>query len=178
MPADVGVDNLLNRFGLGILCSNQPKIAVALPNTNNHLHVALCAPAAFLTRYIGFVNLNRAVQMFRSYFQHGRTDAMTEVPRCLVANSERALNLTSGHSFFGLAEQVRREKPFGEPEMGIVKDGAGRGAKLVVAAVTVVLETVRNGCRSLAATWAGYLTRPAQTFDIAAAFGIVAEHVD
>ena len=50
-----------------------------------------------------------------------------------------------------------------------MEDGPRRGAKLVVAGVTVILEAISD-CRSrLFAAWAGDTLAPAQSLDIAAA---------
>jgi hypothetical protein len=169
MAANIGVDNLLHGLGLRILSSNQTQIAVALSDANNYLRFVLPTPAALLARNIGFVNLDRAAQLFRRYLQHGRPDTMAEIPRRLVADSERALNLAGGHSLFGFAEQVRRKEPFSQGQMRIVKDGAGRCAELVVAGVTIVLRAIGNRCGRLFTTRAGNTLAPAQCLDIAAA---------
>src|SRR5882762_11019959 len=135
MAADVRVDNLFHGLGLGILRPNQPKIAVALPDSDNNRNVALRTPPALLTCHVGFINLHGAVQLLRRYFQHGRTDAVAEVPRGLVADSQRPLNLASGHSLFGLAEQICRKKPLRQRKMSVVEDGSRRCAELVVAGI-------------------------------------------
>jgi len=60
----------------------------------------------------------------------------------------------------------------------IVENGARRGAKLVVAGVTVVLEAIGD-CRSrLFAAWADNTLAPAQSLNIASAGFIVAELFD
>src|ERR1700694_103413 len=106
MAANVGVDDFLNSLGLRIPGANQPQVSIALPDADNNRYVAFCAPTAFLARNVGFVYLNRAAKFLRCYFQHGRPDAMAEVPCRLVADSKRALNLAGGATLFGLADRA------------------------------------------------------------------------
>src|SRR5580704_140286 len=104
--ADMLADNLANGRGFGILSSDQPQIPIALANPDNNGLLALWPPAAFLAAYVGFINFDRAIQRFGRYFQHGRADAVAEIPCCLVADSERAWNLAGRHPLFGFAEQI------------------------------------------------------------------------
>jgi len=62
--------------------------------------------------------------------------------------------------------------------VGIVKNGAGRSAKLIVAGVTIILRAVRDGCGRLLAAWADNTLAPTQSLDIAAARFIVAKVSD
>jgi len=57
---------------------------------------------------------------------------MAEVPRRLVAHSNRALDLASGHAFLCFAEQVRGQKPLAEREMGVIENSSGSDGELVV----------------------------------------------
>src|SRR5947209_5249177 len=98
MAANVGVDNLPHGLRLRILSANHPKVAVALPDANYDSLVRLRTPSASLAANVGFVNLDRATKFLWCYFQHGRSDSMAKVPRRLVADSERALNLAGRHA--------------------------------------------------------------------------------
>src|SRR5271154_3171335 len=104
VAANVRIDNLLDGLRLGILSPDQPQVSIALANADNDRYVALWPPTAFLASHVGFVNLNRAAELFRRYFQHCRAYPMAEVPRRLIANPERALNLAGAHALLGLAE--------------------------------------------------------------------------
>src|SRR5216684_5404343 len=86
-PAKMRIDDIADRHRLSILSADQPQISIALTDADNNLFIALCPPAAFLAAYIGFFNLNRAVQRLGRYLQHGRTNAMAEVPCRLVTDS-------------------------------------------------------------------------------------------
>ena len=70
---------------------NQPQIAVALPNADNHFLDACRTPAALLATNIGFVNLYRAAQLLALRLLHGLADAMAEIPCRLIAHSDGAL---------------------------------------------------------------------------------------
>src|SRR5439155_9860281 len=133
VAADVGIDNLAHSLGLGILGSNEPQIAVALPDADDHGLVRFWTPSPRFAANIGFINLDSATEFFRRYFKHGSPDAMAEVPCRLIAHADCALNLTGGHSLFRFTKQRRCDKPFPQRQMGIVEDGSSGHAKLVMA---------------------------------------------
>lgn len=178
VAANVRIDDIPHGLRLRILSPDQTQISIALPDADNDGLVSSWPPLARFAAYVGFVNLDSAAKFLRRYFQHGRPDAVAEVPSRLVADTERALNLTSRHAFLGFTEQVGRKEPFSQGQMRIVKDGAGRCAELVVAGVTIILRAIGNRCGRFFTTWAGNTLAPAQRLDIAAARFIVAELFD
>src|SRR5271168_1205218 len=78
MPANVRVDNLFHRGGLGILRANQPEIAVALTDTDHNLLVTSRSPSPRLAADIGLVNLDYSTKLGLSRFQHCCADTMAE----------------------------------------------------------------------------------------------------
>jgi len=113
---------------------------------------------------IRFIHFDLAAEFRLIGLDHCRADSVTEIPSGLIAHSDRALNLTSRHSFFGLAEDCNGDEPFPKREVRVMEDGASRNAKLIMAFVAIVLETIgyRRGLgRAARALWA---IRPAQLF--------------
>ena len=142
--SDVGIDNLPHRGRPCIRSANQSEIAIALPDANNYLLGILRTPAALFPRYVRLIYFDRAAQRFWRYVQHGRTDAMAEIPRCLVAHSKLALHLVGRHAFARLTEQIGRKKPLPEREMRVVEDGLCGYAKLVRAVIANKLIALEN----------------------------------
>ncbi len=123
----------------------------ALPAIESKLHLfevgreMLCAEpvpcshdAALEKREGGFnrIGVNVAQHRFIG-LRHCVPDAMAEIPRRLVAHSDRALNLAGRHTLLRLAEQVRGQKPLAKRKMGVIKHGAGSDGKLVVTVLAV-----------------------------------------
>jgi len=66
-------------------------------------------------------------------FCHRLADAVTEIPRRLVAHAQSALELVRRHTLPALAEQVGAKKPLPQVQMRIVKDGRCGDSELVMA---------------------------------------------
>src|SRR6266581_4362326 len=112
--AEMVSKNLAHSLGFDIGCMNQAKLATALTDANDYFLSAARHMTAGLSANIRFVNLDRAVQ-HRSGLFHGRANPMAEIPcRFVASDSESALNLASGHTLFGFAEQQGCQKPFSE----------------------------------------------------------------
>src|SRR6266567_3174164 len=133
MTADIRVDNLAYSGRLCILSTNQPQIAIALPDADDYGLVTPRTPAALLTSNIGFVYLDRAAQFFRRYSQHRSANPVCKIPRRLIGHFQHALELVRGHSLAGFGKQVGRKKPFPQRQVGIMEDGSGCHTKLVMA---------------------------------------------
>ena len=163
MRPDVRIDDFAYRGRPCVTGANKPEIAIALPDADNYLLGILCTPAALFACDIRFVNFDCAAQRFWRYFQHGRTDAMAEIPRRLVADSKLALHLIGRHALARFAEQVGRKKPLPQRQVCIVKDGLRCYAELVRAIVAdklVALEDAVDLAR--AAFKALYAVLPAE----------------
>lgn len=166
--ADILLDVLRQRALLGIFGMEESEIAIALTNADNDLFLDVLAPVFFevalFSADIGFVHLDSAVKHRLIYFFHGGANAMTEIPRGLVAHSQGALDLIRGHSFASFAEQESCEEPFLQRQVGIVEDRAGGHAELIVAFFAVKeLLCGRKFDSGHLATWAFNSAGPAQT---------------
>lgn len=179
MAPDIGVDYLAHGRGLRILGANHSQIAIALSDTDYDLFVRTRTPAALLTANISFVNLDNTPKLLFGGFQHGRSDAMAEVPRRFIADLELALHLIRRHTLARLTKQVGRKKPLPQRQVGIVEDRSRCRAKLIAASIAVKLVTFDNA-RNLVrlARGTGNAFRPAKLFDVGAALGFVAKVFD
>ena len=137
--AQVLADVLFESSALRILGMKEPEIAAALTNSDYDFLVrsGVTFGPQFLAANKGFVHLHFSVEHWPINFNHSRSDAVAEVPRRLVAHSERALDLTGRHSFLGLTEQQSRHKPLAQGQVRIVENRSGSYAELVVATGTV-----------------------------------------
>lgn len=137
---DVLADVPCQRSGLRIVGMEEAEIAVALANPDYDFFVVHASDAAFSAIHsadVGSIHLHFAVEHGLFGLRHCVTDAMAEVPGRLVGHSDRTLDLQSGHALFGLAEQVGNEKPLGQRQVGVVKNGARGNGKLVIAIFAV-----------------------------------------
>src|SRR5258708_4773795 len=163
VASNVGVDNFAHRSRPRIGSANQAEIAVALPDADNHLRGVLGTPTTLFASHVGFIYFDSAAQGFRRYVQHGRTDAMAEVPRCFIADSKLALHLIGRHALARFAKQVGRKKPLPQRQVRIMEYGLSRYAKLmraVIANKLIALEDAVDLAR--AAFKALYAVLPAE----------------
>jgi len=137
VAAHVLFDILRQCAGLRILSMEEAELAATLPDADNYLFRFLAsvdAPSDLFSAYIGFVNLDRAIQLLKgNIFGHRVTDAVTEIPRGAVVDSKHPLKLVSGHSLAGLAKQVGSKKPLSKWQVRIMEDRASRHGELIAA---------------------------------------------
>ena len=179
--ADVLADDFCNRRRFGVFGAEQPQLPIALPDADNHVFFASWAIDSRLPAQIGFVDLNNAIERGFLRFQHGRADAMAEIPRRFVsADFQDALNLQRGDTLFRLREQERCDEPFSERQMGVVKycsrcDGELRLASAAPQHGFSPLHTSSLFLSAFRADWAGRPTELLQVFP-ALAFAIELRH--
>lgn len=89
--------------------------------------------ADVLAADVGFVSFNHPGQHGWIGLLHGRPDAVAEIPRGLVADSEHPLELVGRDPFLGLGHQVSGDEPLTERKVGVMKDRAGHRRELVAA---------------------------------------------
>ena len=172
---DVLADVLCERSAFGVTGMEEAEIAIALADADDYfLVVVLCdmALAAIHAADVSNVHLDFAIQHRFIGLRHSMADAMAEIPCGLVAaDSERALNLAGRHALLRLTEKKSRQKPLSQRQVRIVKDGASGHAKLIAAigAFKLALREQARDCFALAA-WAGDTFRPAQAYQLFAAF--------
>src|SRR5205823_3638526 len=96
---------------------------------------------------IGLIDFNNSAQKLAVNLTHGRTDAMAEIPSCLVSNAKRPLHLKRTHAFFRFCHQIDCKEPFRERKVSVVKDRAASYGKLIATSVAVILVALRD-CRN------------------------------
>ena len=143
MLLNEGMESLAIRV-LDLLKSNA---ASALHHSDND---GLVAPVAMaetlcLATNPSLIDLYDAVQWVWVVLSHGRTDAVAQIPRGLVAHSDGALNLVCADALLALKHEVDGEQPFPKRNLGVVEDGVYGHAELVAALVTVELVTLTDG---------------------------------
>src|SRR5436190_20850792 len=99
--ADIFADVLRQRSMLNIFGMEKSQIAITLAQSNYNLFCRSTSThscAVGFSADIGFIHFNRAIKRGLIYFLHSSTDAMAEIPCCLVAHSQGALDLIRGHT--------------------------------------------------------------------------------
>jgi len=139
--ADVLSDVLFKGSALHIFRMEKSEIAAALTDSNYDFFVVMQRGFSFepiLSADERFIHFNFSAQHGLVDFDHCGADAMAEIPRGFVADSERALNLAGRHALLGFTEKQGSEKPLGKRKMRVVEDRSGCHAELIVATFAVV----------------------------------------
>lgn len=135
--ANVLFDVLCERACLDIGSMEEPKIAAALTDSNYWLFgflASIDAPSNFLSANIGFVHLDRASQFLkRQIGGHCVTDAVTEIPRRPVVDSQHPMELVRRHPFLGLAKHIDSKEPLSKWKVRVMEDRSRRDGELVAA---------------------------------------------
>ena len=137
---DVLADVTSKGARLRVVCVEEAEIAVALADADDHFLVIKLSDLAFVaipTADIGNVHLHFAIQHRLISLRHRMANAMAKIPSGLVGHSDGPLDLQSGHTLFGFAEQMRNEEPFRERQVCIVENSSSRDGKLIVAVFAV-----------------------------------------
>ena len=137
---DILADVLRERSAFGVSGMEEAEIAVPLADADYHFFVIHPADAAFApvpAADVSNVHLYFAIEHGLICLCHCVTDAVTEIPCCLVAHSDRALNLAGRHALLRLAEQVRSQEPFREGQVRIVEYRAGSDGELIVTILAI-----------------------------------------
>src|SRR5579859_5053844 len=168
-----------SRFG--IFGMEETNITAALPYADNNFLLSVSSPVltALSAADIGFVHLDSTVQHWPFSFVHRGTDAMTEIPSCLVAHSDCPLELHGAYPFARFHQQQNCEKPFCERQMRVMEDRAAGNCELIFASNTLKAPVFFQ-CRDagIMATWALNTVRPAQPLqEFAATFIGRIEHI-
>ena len=133
---DVFADVLFERPSLNILSVEESQFALPLTNSDYDFFVGCSASSlsVSLAANIGFVHLNDTAKPLAVSLDHRGADSVAEIPSGFVGlDSERTLNLTGRHSFFGFAEKERSKEPSNERQMRVVENGVHGHAELVLA---------------------------------------------
>src|SRR5260370_27166008 len=165
----------------GIFGMEEAHISPTLANTNHTFFVvfsALIPATALSTANIGFVHFNSTVQHWFFRLAHSSTNAMTEIPCCLVTDSQGTLHLISRHSFARFHQKQHRHKPSFQRQMCIMENGLRENTKLGPAVNT--LEFLLSGNLKHPIAFASNTfnaDRPAQLFQDGAALFVCRKHL-
>ena len=134
----------------------------------------------FLSSDQGFVNFNDPEQgrSLEGIIAHGLTDAVAQIPGCLVRDSQSAVKLVCAHTLLGFAHEIDGGKPLSQGQVGVVHDGSRGHAEMIAASLTVPLSApLDSSDRCITTPDTGNPIRPAQTFQMLAAFVIIVETI-
>lgn len=179
--ADILADILRKGARLRIVSMEEPEIAVALADADDHFFVVILCDVAFtahLATNVGCVYFDFAVEHRLIGLRHRVPDAVTEIPRRLVtSDSESSLNLAGRNTFLRFAEEQRRHEPTQEGQMGIVEHSARCDGELVVTVFAVEQSLfgfeLNDGRLAAEAARSLWEAKPSEQF---AALGIRREH--
>ncbi len=171
---DILFEVLSESAGTGVGRVKETEIAFALSDTDNNLlgfHGSLDTLTALAATYVGFVHFDCTVQHWGVNLFHGRTDAMAEVPRRLVASdAQSSLDLVGRHSFACFNEKENGHKPSFQRQVRVVEDGLGSHSELVMALAAFKLRIIGEFKHFLAlAAKALDAVRPAEFLEQSAA---------
>jgi hypothetical protein len=112
------------------------------------------------TAQVGFVHLDNTVQHWPICLSHGRTNAMAEIPRSLIANPDGTFHLVSREALAGFNQQNHSHKPSYQRQVGIVEHRARSYREMVLALGAVKLlfgsnprDTFALAARTLDSVW-------------------------
>lgn len=174
---DILVNDCADSLGLCIARVDESQFTVALSNSDDNILLMAWPTFSGFAANIRFVNFDSSVKHGLCFLHRG-ADSMAEVPCSFVrADTERALNLARGHSFFRFTEKERSSKPLFERQVRVIKNGSRRHGELVVALLTI--EKMLLGFELHDGHLATQAARPfgeAQTGQQFSAFGVSREH--
>ena len=114
-----------------------------------------------------FIHFDGAAQQLTIAVAHGLTNAMAEIPGCLVADTDRTLDLVGADALLGLDHQIDGDEPLPERELRVVEDRARGDGEAVAAVVAIELVACCDlGDGAGTATRASYAVGPAQLFQV------------
>lgn len=135
--ADVFADVLGHCLRLDIIGMEQSKFSIALANPDDDLLVFRTPALVASPADVGFIHLNFPVEHWFVRFDHSGPDAMAEIPRGLVADSDGPLNLAGRHPFLSLTKKQCGHEPFRQWQVGVIEDRASRHGELIVTVFAV-----------------------------------------
>ena len=129
IPSNDVVDALL----IHVVGFNEVQMTTALPDADHSTFVLqLSLVTMLLATDIGFVHFDCPGE-FVARLRHCSANSVAQVPRGLVADSERAVDLIRAHALTGFAEQVCCKKPLPQRQVRVMEDRASRDGELIAA---------------------------------------------
>ena len=109
---------------------------------------------------------------------HRLSDAVTQIPGCLVRDSQSAVKLVRAHALLGFAHEIDGGKPLSQGQVGVVHNGSRGHAEMIAASLAVPLSApLDSSDRCITTPDTGNPVRPAQAFQMLAAFVIIVETI-
>ena len=109
---------------------------------------------------------------------HRLSDAVAKIPGCLVRDSQSAVKLVRAHTLLGFAHEIDSSKPLSQGQVGVVHDGSRGHAEMIAASLAVPLSaSLDSSDRCITTPDTGNPIRPAQAFQMLAAFVIIVETI-
>ena len=109
---------------------------------------------------------------------HGLSDAVAQIPGGLVRDSQSAVKLVRAHTLLGFAHEIDSGKPLSQGQVGVVHDGSRGHAEMIAASLAVPLSApLDSSDRCIPTPDTGNPIRPAQVFQVLAAFVIIVETI-
>jgi len=130
-------DVTCERSAFSVLSVEEAEIAVALADAYNDFLIVVLSDVALtahLAADVSNVHFNFPIQHRLIGLRHCVPNAMAEIPsRFVSADTERALNLTGGHSLLRFAEEIGSGKPSLKGQMRVIEHGSSCDRELVAA---------------------------------------------
>ena len=142
--------------------------------------LATRSDVALLSSDQGFVNFNDPEQgrSLEGIIAHGLTDAVAQIPGCLVRDSQSPMKLVRAHTLLGFAHEIDGGKPLSQGQVGVVHDGSRGHAEMIAASLAVPLSApLDSSDRCIPTPDTGNSIGPAQAFQVLAAFVIIIETI-
>lgn len=178
----VFLDEPMERLAGGVADHLQPDLAPTLHNPDHdgfpvtRGEVTAWAYSAPLATDIGFINLDRPVELGSIMLSHGSTDAVVKIPCGLVGDAQDALHLVRGDTFLGFDGQIDRGEPLVQGQVGIVENGVRGHGELIAAGIAFQLvPLVDAGDGRALAVGASEALRPPQFLQERPAFVLAME---
>lgn len=128
----VASNDVVDRLVVDLVSVDEVQVTTSFANAD---HRSLVTPPLGTLGFpadVHLINFDRPGKLMVG-FGHRGPDTMAQIPRRLIADSERALDLVRRHPLAALAEQVGAQKPLPEVQMGIVEDRSCSDGELVMA---------------------------------------------
>lgn len=169
---NVFTDILLESPRSHVLSMEKSEFALPLPKSYYYFLVRRSSSALTMsaTAQVEFIHFNRSSQALTICFFHRGADSVTQEPRSAVtSNTESALNLASGYSLFGFAQQERSREPSEQRQVRILKHATNSHAELIIA-LPAPKQACAQPCQLFTlAAWTLRAIGPAQPFQELAA---------
>lgn len=138
--SDYITEKAMDRLSVGSLCYAEPDFATALDRAENHR--LSTAPASIPARLavlrvprlatdVRLVSFHDSRKLRSVAVVHRGSNAVAEIPSCLVAHGEHPLELVGADPLLGLHHQVDGQEPLPKRQVRILKDCSRANRELV-----------------------------------------------